>query len=46
MKKRYLNSKAINKLQLKLIELAHGKIEETLPGSVIGKLKMVSLRKR
>ena len=45
MKKRYLNSKAINKLQLKLIELAHGKIEETLPGSVIGKLKMVSLEK-
>ena len=43
MKKKYLNSKAINKLQLALIERAAGKIEETLPAHVTSPLKMVSL---
>ncbi len=43
MKNKYLNSRAINKLQLTLIGLAKGKIRETLPESLIKKLKLVSL---
>ncbi|MDR2910962.1 MAG: ATP-dependent DNA helicase RecG [Bacteroidales bacterium] len=43
MKSRSLNSKAINKLQLTLINLAKGKIKETLPEPLIKKLKLVSL---
>lgn len=43
MKKKFLNSKAINKLQLTLINLAKGKIKETLPKNLIDKLKLVSL---
>ncbi|HKI88566.1 MAG TPA: ATP-dependent DNA helicase RecG [Draconibacterium sp.] len=45
MKNKYLNSKAINKLQLTLIQLANGKIRETLPDSVMKKLKLASLEK-
>ncbi len=43
MKKKFLNSKAINKLQLTLINLARGKIRETLPLSLTHKLKLISL---
>ena len=43
MKKKFLNSKTINKLQLTLINLAKGKIKETLPKNLIDKLKLVSL---
>ena len=43
MKKKYLNSKALNKLQLTLIHLAKGRIRETLPLAVIKKLRLVSL---
>ena len=43
MKNNYLNSKAINKLQLTLITLAKGKIRETLPEYLVKKLKLVSL---
>jgi len=43
MKKKFLNSKTINKLQLTLINLAKGKIKETLPENLIDKLKLVSL---
>ncbi len=43
MKNKYLNSKAINKLQLTLIGLAKGKIKETLPDNLIKKLKLVTL---
>jgi ATP-dependent DNA helicase RecG len=45
MKKKYLNSKAISKLQLTLIQLAKGKIRETLPSGLINKLKLASLEK-
>ena len=45
MKNKYLNSKAINKLQLTLIHLAKGKIKETLPESIIKKLKLTSREK-
>ncbi|HKJ78655.1 MAG TPA: ATP-dependent DNA helicase RecG, partial [Prolixibacteraceae bacterium] len=43
MKNKYLNSKTINKLQLTLISLAKGKINETLPGYILQRLKLVSL---
>ena len=43
MKKKFLNSRAINKLQLTLINLVSGKIKETLPEKLLGKLKLVSL---
>lgn len=43
MKNKFLNSKAINKLQLTLINLAKGKIKETLPPALVKKLKLVSL---
>lgn len=45
MKKSFLNSKTINKLQLTLIQLAKGKIRETLPIRLIEKLKLISLEK-
>ncbi|MFW5831908.1 MAG: ATP-dependent DNA helicase RecG, partial [Prolixibacteraceae bacterium] len=43
MKNKYLNSKAINKLQLTLIAQAKGKIRESLPEQILKKLKLVSL---
>ena len=43
MKKKFLNSKAINKLQLILLNLVKGKIKETLPENLVSKLKLVSL---
>jgi ATP-dependent DNA helicase RecG len=43
MKNKYLNSKAVNKLQLTLINLAKGKIKETLPPDLVKKLKLTSL---
>ncbi|WP_340112359.1 ATP-dependent DNA helicase RecG [Maribellus mangrovi] len=43
MKKKYLNSKAINKLQLTLLSLARGKIKETLPETLVTKMKLMSL---
>ncbi|MCD6354067.1 MAG: ATP-dependent DNA helicase RecG [Prolixibacteraceae bacterium] len=45
MKNNFLNSKAINKLQLTLISLSRGRIKETLPDSLINKLKLTSLEK-
>ena len=43
MKKTFINSKTINKLQLTLGSLARGKIRETLPDYLIRRLKLVSL---
>lgn len=43
MKKKYLNSKAINKLELTLLEQVKGKIKETLPSYLVQRLKLVSL---
>lgn len=43
MKKTYINSKTINKLQLTLTTLAKGKIPETLPPELLKKLKLISL---
>jgi len=43
MKKTYINSKTINKLQLTLGTLAKGKINETLPDYLLQRLKLVSL---
>ncbi len=45
MKKNFLNSRAINKLQLTLIQLAKGKIKETLPAHIVSRLKLQSLEK-
>ncbi len=45
MKNKYLNSKTINKFQLTLLQLAKEKIKETLPDSVMVKLKLASLEK-
>ena len=45
MKKNFLNSKTINKLQLTLMQLAVGKIKETLPEKLTTKLKLASLEK-
>jgi ATP-dependent DNA helicase RecG len=45
MKKKFLNSKTINKLQLTLMQLAKGKIKETLPKLLVEKLKLASLEK-
>ncbi|QGY47058.1 ATP-dependent DNA helicase RecG [Maribellus comscasis] len=45
MKNKYLTSKTINKFQLTLIQLAKGKIRETLPEPLIHKLKLTSLEK-
>lgn len=43
MKKKYINSKTINKFQLTLIHLAKGKIKETLPEYLVRSLKLTSL---
>jgi len=43
MKKKYLNSRTINKFQLTLIQLCKGKIKETLPASLKNRLKLISL---
>ena len=43
MKKKFLTSKALNKFQSNLSTLIEGKIYETLPASLIGKLKLMSL---
>lgn len=43
MKKKYLNSKAINKLLLTLLDLAQGKINETLPEYLVQKMKLMPL---
>ncbi|VAW21560.1 ATP-dependent DNA helicase RecG, partial [hydrothermal vent metagenome] len=43
MKKKFINSKVINKLELILLEKVKGKINETLPASLIKKLKLASL---
>ncbi len=43
LKKTFINSKTINKLQLTLGNLARGKIKETLPVYLIQRLKIVSL---
>ena len=43
LKNKYLNSKIIHKFQLTLIQLAKGKIKETLPSSMIQRLKLFSL---
>jgi ATP-dependent DNA helicase RecG len=45
MKNKYLHSKTINKFQLTLIQLAKGKIKETLPEPLVRKLKLTSLEK-
>ncbi len=45
MKKNFVNSKVINKLQLTLMQLAVGKIKETLPKKLITSLKLTSLEK-
>jgi ATP-dependent DNA helicase RecG len=43
MKKQFLNSKTINKIQLTLLNLAKGKIIETLPEKLVSQLKLMSL---
>lgn len=43
MKKKFLTSKALNKLMLLLVDKMKGKIPETLPAPLIGKLKLMSL---
>lgn len=43
MKKKYLNSKAINKLELTLLEQAKGKIKETLPEYLMQRMKLMPL---
>ncbi len=43
MKKKFLNSKAINKLELTLLEQVKGKIKETLPAYLVQRMKLVSL---
>ncbi len=43
MKKKYLNSRTINKFQLTLIHICKGKIKETLPASIVNHLKLASL---
>ncbi len=43
MKKKYINSKVLNKILLSLLSKIEGKIEETLPGYLLQKLKMMPL---
>ncbi|MFV0592174.1 MAG: ATP-dependent DNA helicase RecG [Draconibacterium sp.] len=43
MKKKYLNSKAVHKIQLTLLNVVRGKIRETLPGDLVSRLKLMSL---
>ena len=45
MKKNFLNSKAINKIQLTLLSLAKGKIRETLPPQLLVNMKLMPLEK-
>ncbi len=45
MKKKYLHSKVIHKLQRILIEKARGEIKESLPESIIHRLKLTSREK-
>ena len=43
MKKKFMTSKALNKFQFNLLGLLEGKIYETLPPSLISKLKLMPL---
>ena len=43
MKKKFMTSKALNKFQFTLSALIEGKIAETLPSSLISRLKLMSL---
>lgn len=43
MKKKFIHSKVLNKLQLMLLEKSKGKIGETLPGNLLQKLKLMPL---
>ena len=43
MKKKFLHSKVINKLLLTLLDLAKGKIHETLPEELVAKMKLMPL---
>ena len=43
MKKKFVNSKVINKLQLTLLERIKGRIGETLPARLLTKLKLMPL---
>ena len=43
MKKKFITSKALNKFQFALSTLVEGKISESLPPSLIAKLKLMSL---
>ncbi|MCE4566842.1 ATP-dependent DNA helicase RecG [Maribellus sp. CM-23] len=43
MKKKYLNSKTIHKMQLTLLNVVKGKIPETLPKELVARLKLMSL---
>ncbi|MCK3684856.1 ATP-dependent DNA helicase RecG [Maribellus sp. YY47] len=43
MKKKYLNSKAIHKMQLTLLNVVRGKIRETLPADLVSRLKLMPL---
>jgi len=43
MKKKYLSSKTIHKIQLTLLNVVRGKIRETLPSDLISRLKLMPL---
>ncbi|RIJ47559.1 ATP-dependent DNA helicase RecG [Maribellus luteus] len=43
MKKKYLTSKTIHKMQLTLLNVVKGKIPETLPKELVARLKLMSL---
>ena len=43
MKKKFVTSKALHKIMLLLVEKMKGRVPETLPGPLIGKLKLMSL---
>ncbi len=43
MKKKFINSKVVHKLQLALIEKIRGHIAETLPASMVSELKLMPL---
>lgn len=43
MKKSFLNSKAIHKMQLSLMQMLSGRVEETLPTELVKKLKLMDL---
>jgi ATP-dependent DNA helicase RecG len=45
LKKKFITSKVIHKLMLTLLSKMEGKIGETLPAIIVGKLKMMSLEK-